>query len=221
MEPRFSRAVNALLSVLWFAGIETFGWATLDWTHDAPFLLFAFGFCITVAYHLGACVLLSRAGALKVTFLYFTFFQNVWTAVFILQNILSRDTLTWKLVGLALNAVILPPFVLYLKRYYVRVCHEVESGYGLAASVAAVEFFIMSRKGRKLAITCLNACRQDVTFKDGLPTVVSGHSNGIGVKSILHAVKKYGGDADFSLVPSDGPGLEAQFKCAVILDDPL
>ena len=144
LEPRFERAVTVCLVLAWFAALEIFGWATLDWTRGAPFLIFAFGFCIVVAYHLGACLLLSRAHPLKVTFLYFTFFQNVWTAVFILQNILSRNVLTWNLVGVGLNVIILPPFVLYLKRYYLRVCREVESGYGLVAAIAALEFFIMS-----------------------------------------------------------------------------
>ena len=125
LEPRFGRGGTVFLCAVWFAVLEAFGWATLDWTQGAPFLLFAFGFCLVVGYHLGACVLLSRAKPLKVTFLYFTFFQNVWTAVFILQNMLSWDALTWNLVSLALNAIILPPFVLYLKRYYLRVCREV------------------------------------------------------------------------------------------------
>ncbi len=413
LEPRFSRSVTVSLVAVWFAGIEAFSLATLSWTQGAPFLLFALGFCITVAYQLGMCLLMSRAGPLKVLFLYMVFFQNTWTLVFIIQNILGRDPLTWNLSGIVLNALILLPFTRYLKPYYLRMCQDIESGHGVITAIAALEFFIMSvillytpyepdfnaqkiffllsllilaavvhillfrllaqieqqkqlqhmalqgrlllsqieayeqmqqeslrrqhdtrhhvaaleeliargdneealgylkqiqsdagasisqgnspqgverfcenrmvntiisayarrarqagivlhadialgprtavsdmdfvvilanilenairacrevqgsgvslhirRKGRKLAVICVNACRRDVAFKGGLPAAVPGHGNGIGVKSVLHAAKKYGGDADFSLILPEEPGLEAQFKCAVILDDP-
>ena len=74
----------------------------------------------------------------------------------------------------------------------------------------------VERRGRKLVITCTNPCKgEEVTLKNGLPLRTGKEAGGgIGVTSILHAAKKYGGDVEFSMS-------EGRFMCCVLLNDPL
>ncbi len=74
----------------------------------------------------------------------------------------------------------------------------------------------VERRGRKLVITCTNPCnREKVALKNGLPLRTGRKAaGGIGVTSILHAAKKYGGDVEFSM-------FEGRFMCCVLLNDPL
>ena len=56
----------------------------------------------------------------------------------------------------------------------------------------------MGMKAGKLLIVVENTCREEITFKDGLPNQPGfRHRKGIGISSIVRSVEKYGGDMDF------------------------
>lgn len=64
------------------------------------------------------------------------------------------------------------------------------------------------QKGTKLAIVCKNTCTSDIFFENGIPK--NKNRDSVGVESILRSVRKYSGDADFSV--SNGI-----FTCRVVL----
>ncbi len=95
----------------------------------------------------------------------------------------------------------------------VRACGERGGG--------TVELHI-ARRGKKVVISCVNPC-QDVVFKDGVPVPAKGAESRVrvGISSVLCAADKYGGDVDFSIIPSDSSDGSAgkKFQCTVILNE--
>lgn len=83
-----------------------------------------------------------------------------------------------------------------------------------AADSGAEEPFMeltMQPRGQKLVIRSRNSCAPDTLLRDGKPTRKSGF--GVGVDSILHALRRYDGEADFSV--DDGV-----FTCQILLNLP-
>lgn len=73
-----------------------------------------------------------------------------------------------------------------------------------------IELYI-GRKSSKLVIYASNTADEGIQFENGIPISVCGE--GIGVSSILHSAKRYGGEYDFQL--ADGI-----FSCQLLLKVP-
>ena len=136
LEPRFGTKRTMHVMFWLFLAHQTLSVLSASEPMASPLFIFHYGAAFVVDSAL--CVLLSSVRPAR-TFFLFMIYEDVWAFIFTLQMILSTNALTWNLLRLALSLGFLLLFERRLKKYYLRISENIETGYGL---VIAISLFV-------------------------------------------------------------------------------
>lgn len=141
LEPKFSRKRMLCVFGACFLVHEAVSVLSLGKPFTSP--LFTLHYCGGFALDIGLCVLMSSAPPVNVIFLALIL-QNIWAFIFTLQMVLSTNALTWNLLRLGLSLAFLLLFVFRLKREYLRVSKNIETGYSLVMSISVFVYLVLT-----------------------------------------------------------------------------